>query len=88
MPSKNKIRDDANVTLNGFGFMVNDLGQRVKSYLPQICHTIKRRLNRKRVNLDNDIFYFQNCCCEVMPRGETNGSLRCCASCVLWKRIS
>eukprot|EP00271_Cylindrocystis_brebissonii_P023373 TRINITY_DN9672_c0_g1_i1.p1 TRINITY_DN9672_c0_g1~~TRINITY_DN9672_c0_g1_i1.p1 ORF type:complete len:1296 (+),score=272.86 TRINITY_DN9672_c0_g1_i1:282-4169(+) len=39
--------DDANVMLNGFGSVVNALGQRVKPYLPQICGTIKWRLNNK-----------------------------------------
>eukprot|EP00897_Mesotaenium_endlicherianum_P003517 jgi/Mesen1/3193/ME000184S02249 len=39
--------DDANVMLNGFGTVVNSLGQRVKPYLPQICGTIKWRLNNK-----------------------------------------
>ncbi|XP_044957259.1 splicing factor 3B subunit 1-like [Hordeum vulgare subsp. vulgare] len=39
--------DDANVMLNGFGAVVNALGQRVKPYLPQICGTIKWRLNNK-----------------------------------------
>ncbi|XP_004485595.1 uncharacterized protein [Cicer arietinum] len=39
--------DDANVMLNGFGAVVNSLGQRVKPYLPQICGTIKWRLNNK-----------------------------------------
>ncbi|CAN4118686.1 unnamed protein product [Withania somnifera] len=39
--------DDANVMLNGFGAVVNALGQRVKPYLPQICGTIKWRLNSK-----------------------------------------
>ncbi|GMH15903.1 hypothetical protein Nepgr_017744 [Nepenthes gracilis] len=39
--------DDANVMLNGFGAVVNTLGQRVKPYLPQICGTIKWRLNNK-----------------------------------------
>lgn len=39
--------DDANVMLNGFGTVVNALGQRVKPYLPQICGTIKWRLNNK-----------------------------------------
>lgn len=39
--------DDANVMLNGFGAVVNSLGQRVKAYLPQICGTIKWRLNNK-----------------------------------------
>ncbi|KAF8091240.1 hypothetical protein N665_0451s0052 [Sinapis alba] len=39
--------DDTNVMLNGFGAVVNGLGQRVKPYLPQICGTIKWRLNNK-----------------------------------------
>ncbi|CAN0880602.1 Splicing factor 3B subunit 1 [Linum grandiflorum] len=39
--------DDANVMLNGFGAVVSSLGQRVKPYLPQICGTIKWRLNNK-----------------------------------------
>ncbi|KAE8783947.1 Splicing factor 3B subunit 1 [Hordeum vulgare] len=42
-----QISDDANVMLNGFGAVVNALGQRVKPYLPQICGTIKWRLNNK-----------------------------------------
>ncbi|EOA12305.1 hypothetical protein CARUB_v10007940mg [Capsella rubella] len=39
--------DDANVMLNGFSAVVNALGERVKPYLPQICGTIKWRLNNK-----------------------------------------
>ncbi|XP_071710178.1 uncharacterized protein [Rutidosis leptorrhynchoides] len=39
--------DDANVMLNGFGAVVNSLGQRVKPYLFQICGTIKWRLNNR-----------------------------------------
>ena len=33
--------------LNGFGTVVNALGARTKPYLPQICGTIKWRLNNK-----------------------------------------
>ena len=33
--------------LNGFGTIVNALGARTKPYLPQICGTIKWRLNNK-----------------------------------------
>ena len=33
--------------LNGFGVVLNALSQRVKPYLPQICGTIKWRLNNK-----------------------------------------
>ncbi|XP_049823802.1 splicing factor 3B subunit 1 isoform X2 [Aethina tumida] len=35
------------VMLNGFGTIVNQLGKRVKAYLPQICGTILWRLNNK-----------------------------------------
>jgi len=41
--------DETNVMLNGFGAVVNALGQRTKAYLPQICGTIKFRLNNKCV---------------------------------------
>ena len=39
--------DDTQVMLTGFGTVVNALGERVKPYLPQICGTIKWRLNNK-----------------------------------------
>ena len=39
--------DDNLVMLNGFGCVVNALGVRVKPYLPQICGTIRWRLNNK-----------------------------------------
>eukprot|EP00240_Pyramimonas_obovata_P000041 CAMPEP_0118921466 /NCGR_PEP_ID=MMETSP1169-20130426/734_1 /TAXON_ID=36882 /ORGANISM="Pyramimonas obovata, Strain CCMP722" /LENGTH=1306 /DNA_ID=CAMNT_0006862191 /DNA_START=153 /DNA_END=4073 /DNA_ORIENTATION=- len=39
--------DDTNVMLNGFGAVVSALGGRTKPYLPQICGTIKFRLNNK-----------------------------------------
>ena len=39
--------DPGNVMLDGFGTCVNALGGRVKPYLPQICGTIKWRLNNK-----------------------------------------
>jgi splicing factor 3B subunit 1 len=39
--------DDTFVMLNGFGVVVNALGVRAKNYLPQICGTIKWRLNNK-----------------------------------------
>jgi len=39
--------DDTIVMLNGFGTVVNGLSIRVKPYLPQICGTIKWRLNNK-----------------------------------------
>ena len=39
--------DDVVAVLNGFGTVVNALGLRVKPYLPQICGTIKFRLNNR-----------------------------------------
>ena len=39
--------DEVNAILSGFGVVVNALGTRVKPYLPQICGTIKWRLNNK-----------------------------------------
>merc|ERR1719453_671473 len=39
--------EDTAVMLNGFGTIVNALGVRTKPYLPQICGTIKWRLNNK-----------------------------------------
>jgi len=38
---------DAHVMLNGFGAVINALGKRAKPYLPQVCGTIKWRLNNK-----------------------------------------
>lgn len=37
--------------LNGFGTVVNALGKRAKPYLPQICGTIKWRLNNKAAKI-------------------------------------
>ncbi|CAI5930183.1 unnamed protein product [Closterium sp. NIES-64] len=42
-----RTSDDANVMLNGFGTVVNALGQRVRPYLPQICGTVKWRLKQQ-----------------------------------------
>merc|ERR1711959_882486 len=39
--------NDTTVMLKGFGTVVNALGVRAKPYLPQICGTIKWRLNNK-----------------------------------------
>ncbi|CAK9856922.1 unnamed protein product [Sphagnum jensenii] len=39
--------DDTQVMLTGFGVVVNALGIRIKPYLPQVCGTIKWRLNNK-----------------------------------------
>ena len=39
--------EDGQAVLTGFGTVVNALGIRVKPYLPQICGTIKWRLNNK-----------------------------------------
>ena len=37
--------------LNGFGTVINSLGKRAKPYLPQICGTIKWRLNNKAAKI-------------------------------------
>eukprot|EP00617_Octactis_speculum_P010595 CAMPEP_0185775084 /NCGR_PEP_ID=MMETSP1174-20130828/81156_1 /TAXON_ID=35687 /ORGANISM="Dictyocha speculum, Strain CCMP1381" /LENGTH=1383 /DNA_ID=CAMNT_0028462555 /DNA_START=24 /DNA_END=4175 /DNA_ORIENTATION=+ len=42
-----QVSDETAVMLNGFGTVVNALGQRCKPYLPQIAGTIKWRLNNK-----------------------------------------
>jgi len=39
--------DNMHVMLSGFGTVVNALGERMKPYLPQVCGTIKWRLNNK-----------------------------------------
>ena len=39
--------EDTRTMLNGFGVIINALGQRAKLYLPQICGIIKWRLNNK-----------------------------------------
>eukprot|EP01027_Heterolobosea_sp_BB2_P012582 GEZU01018219.1.p1 GENE.GEZU01018219.1~~GEZU01018219.1.p1 ORF type:complete len:1048 (+),score=381.61 GEZU01018219.1:225-3146(+) len=39
--------DESHVILDGFGTVINALGVRAKPYLPQICGTIKWRLNNK-----------------------------------------
>merc|ERR1711959_3710 len=39
--------EDTTVMLNGFGTVINALGLRAKPYLPQVCGTIKWRLNNK-----------------------------------------
>ena len=43
--------DDSKVILNGFGTVVAALGGRMKPYFPQICGTIKWRLNNKSANV-------------------------------------
>ncbi|KAH8068692.1 hypothetical protein JL721_6553 [Aureococcus anophagefferens] len=43
--------DDTEAMLSGFGVVVNALGLRTKPYLPQICGTIKWRLNNKAANV-------------------------------------
>ena len=43
--------DDGDVMLTGFGTVVSSLGKRSKPYLPQICGTIKWRLNNKSADV-------------------------------------
>lgn len=42
-----QVSDDNQVMLGGFGTVVTALGERMKPYLPQVCGTIKWRLNNK-----------------------------------------
>lgn len=46
-----QVSDDAHVMLNGFGTVINSLHSRAKPYLPQICGTIKWRLNNKAAKI-------------------------------------
>jgi len=46
-----QTQDENDIMLNGFGTVVNALGQRAKPYLPQICGTIKWRLNNKNQDI-------------------------------------
>ena len=43
--------DDSDVMLNSIGGIINALQDRAKPYLPQICGTIKWRLNNKSANV-------------------------------------
>ncbi|KAG2491765.1 hypothetical protein HYH03_009926 [Edaphochlamys debaryana] len=46
-----QVADDSPVMLNGFGTVVNGLSKRARPYLPQICGTIKWRLNNKSAKI-------------------------------------
>ena len=46
-----QVADESPVVLNGFGTVINSLGQRAKPYLPQICGTIKWRLNTQSATI-------------------------------------
>ncbi|GFH10663.1 TOG domain-containing protein [Haematococcus lacustris] len=46
-----QVGEDAHVMLNGFGTVVNSLGKRAANYLPQVCGTIKWRLNNKSAKI-------------------------------------
>lgn len=50
-PPPLQVADDSPVMLNGFGTVVNGLGKRSRPYLPQICGTIKWRLNNKSAKI-------------------------------------
>ena len=43
--------DETFTILNGFGTVVNCLGVRIKNYIPDICGTIKWRLNNQSPNI-------------------------------------
>ena len=50
-PFQEQASDDTVVMLDGFGTVVNALSTRTKPYLPQICGTIKWRLNNKNAQV-------------------------------------
>ena len=50
-----QVGDESYTILNGFGTVVNSLGQRAKPYLPQICGTIKWRLNNKSAKIRQQV---------------------------------
>lgn len=50
-----QVGDESYAILNGFGTVVNSLGQRAKPYLPQICGTIKWRLNNKSAKIRQQV---------------------------------
>ena len=50
-----QVADESPVVLNGFGTVINSLGQRAKPYLPQICGTIKWRLNNKSAKIRQQV---------------------------------
>lgn len=54
-PCLSQLADESPVVLNGFGTVINSLGQRAKPYLPQICGTIKWRLNNKSAKIRQQV---------------------------------
>jgi len=46
-----QMSDDSQIMLNGFGTVVNALGQRAKAYFQQICGIISWRLNNKSARI-------------------------------------
>ena len=46
-----QTEDESPVMLNGFATVINALGVRAKPYLPQVCGTIKWRLNNPRAKV-------------------------------------
>ena len=69
--------DDTQVMLNGFGTVVNCLGQRAKNYFSQICGIIQWRLNNKSArvrqqaaDLISRIALVMKQCCEETRMGK------------------
>ena len=75
LPAKRVLRwlqmtEDTAVMLNGFGTVVNSFKGRAKPYLPQICGTIKWRLNNKVLRVT---------CSQLL--GAARLELLCCSCC-------
>ena len=66
------------MVLNGFGTIINALGQRAKPYLPQICGTIKWRLNNKSAKIRQQVR--RRPCCSDAPGRRGQGQGQCSAA--------
>jgi len=84
LPIDVQVSDDANVMLNGFGTVVNSLKMRAKPYLPQICGTIKWRLNNKSAKIRQQaadliarIAVVMKVCCPPVSTAYHDSSFRC-----------
>mmetsp|Transcript_9596 Transcript_9596/g.17940 ORF Transcript_9596/g.17940 Transcript_9596/m.17940 type:complete len:1093 (-) Transcript_9596:879-4157(-) len=67
--------DGSAVLLNGFGTIINALGRRAKPYLPQVCGTIKWRLNNKSAKVRQQAADLINRIAPVMHACEEEGLL-------------
>ena len=81
-PTTTQVADESPVVLNGFGTVVNALGQRAKPYLPQICGTIKWRLNNKSAKIRQQAAELISRIAPVMVKCEEEKCLVVCVALV------